>query len=204
LVRLEHVAIAGRKPKADASRSKAMSYARLRLGEERLRQEIEAYLDACDETGAAAVVSCGDDDRIEVAEHVRSRQARLWAIERATEQLEREAVERALREQGERQETALREGRSPRGRMIRSESVPGAREQQNFTEPESRIMKHLGAFIKAYNEQAAVDSEAQIAVPCDLTNQVPGGRPSRRAAPAGSVAAGRAQHRSASQEGGIG
>jgi transposase len=176
LVRLAHVAIDGTKLKANASRSKAMSYARLKLEQERLRAEIEAFLDACDEVDAAEDEEFGDGDGLEVPEHLRSRRARLEAIERAKEQLEREAVERAEREQGERRDGAVREGRIFRGRVVPSEAVPRSREQRNFTDGESRIMRHQGSFIQAYNAQVAVDAEAQIIVACELTNEAPDNR----------------------------
>lgn len=52
LVKLGHVAIDGSRLKANASLAKAMSYARLTREAKRLRSELDAYLDACDETDA--------------------------------------------------------------------------------------------------------------------------------------------------------
>jgi transposase len=42
--------------------------------------------------------------------------------------------------------------------------APKSRVQRNFTDPDSRIMKHDGAFIQAYNAQAAVDDKRQVIV----------------------------------------
>ena len=176
LVPLEHVAIDGTKLKANASKSKAMSYARLTSEQQRLRAEIDAYLDACDDADAAEDEAFGDDDGSGVPEHLRHRAARLEAIERAKEQLEREAKERAEREQSERREAALAQGKEFRPRVDPQAARPGAREQRNFTDPESRIMRYQGAFVQAYNAQAAVDSKHQIIVACDLTNQAPDAR----------------------------
>lgn len=176
LVPLEHVAIDGTKLKANASKSKAMSYARLTAEQARLRDEIEAYLDACDDADAAEDEAFGDDDGLGTPAHLRDRTARLEAIERAKEQLEREAKERAEREQGERREAALARGKPFWPRLDPQEARPRAREQRNFTDPESRIMLHQGAFVQAYNAQAAVDSKHQIIVACDLSNQAPDAR----------------------------
>jgi len=176
LVPLEHVAIDGTKLKANASKSKAMSYARLTSEQQRLRQEIEAYLDACDDSDAAEDDAFGDDDGMSAPAHLRDRAARLEAIERAKEQLEREAKERAEREQSERREAALARGKRFWPRLDPQAALPRAREQRNFTDPESRIMRHQGAFVQAYNAQAAVDSQHQIIVACDLSNQAPDAR----------------------------
>jgi transposase len=176
LVPLEHVAIDGTKLKANASKSRAMSYARLTAEQQRLRAEIEAYLDACDEADAAEDEAFGDDDGLGVPAHLRDRAARLEAIERAKEQLEREAKERAEREQAERREATVAQGKRFWPRVDPQAAVPRAREQRNFTDPESRIMRHQGAFVQAYNAQAAVDNQHQIIVACDLTNQAPDAR----------------------------
>ena len=50
---------------------------------------------------------------------------------------------------------------------------PKPKAQRNFTEPESQIMKSGGAFVQAYNCQAAVDDECQIIVAEAVTNQAP-------------------------------
>jgi len=47
--------------------------------------------------------------------------------------------------------------------------VPGA--QYNFTDPDCRIMPSSHGFVAAYNAQAAVDSQAQIIVACDVCQQ---------------------------------
>ena len=50
--------------------------------------------------------------------------------------------------------------------------TPKDKDQRNFTDPDSRIMKNSDkAFIQAYNAQAIVDSKSQIVVAADLTNK---------------------------------
>jgi transposase len=50
---------------------------------------------------------------------------------------------------------------------------PKPKAQRNFTDPESRIMVRDGAFLQAYNAQAAVDEDHQIIVAAALSNQAP-------------------------------
>src|SRR5262249_882402 len=50
--------------------------------------------------------------------------------------------------------------------------TPEGKDQYNFTDPESRIMKNSDkAFVQAYNCQAGADAEHQIIVARDVTQQ---------------------------------
>jgi transposase len=174
LVKLGHVAIDGSKLKANASKSKAMSYARMQAEERRLREEIEAYLRSCDEVDAREDEEYGpDDDGMGPPAHLRRSEDRLAAIKRAKEQLEREAVERAERDQQARQAQAASEGRAFYPRSLPAETRPGSREQRNFTDPDSRMMRSGKEFVQAYNGQIAVDSEHQVIVAAQATNLSP-------------------------------
>lgn len=51
--------------------------------------------------------------------------------------------------------------------------APAPKAQRNFTDPESRIMKHQGGYIQGYNGQIAVDDTHQVVVAHALTNQAP-------------------------------
>jgi len=44
------------------------------------------------------------------------------------------------------------------------------RAQRNFTDPDSRIMPYQKTFVQGYNAQVAMDSEHQIIVATDVTN----------------------------------
>src|SRR5690625_953997 len=89
LVKLGHVAIDGSKLQANASKNKAMSYARMQAEEERLQQEISDYLDACDAVDAAEDAEFGDHDGHSLPEHLRRSSDRLAAIRKAKQEIGR-------------------------------------------------------------------------------------------------------------------
>jgi transposase len=51
--------------------------------------------------------------------------------------------------------------------------APTPKAQRNFTDPDSRIMVHDGAFVQAYNAQVVVDERSQIILAEAVTNQPP-------------------------------
>src|SRR6185295_19878420 len=73
-------------------------------------------------------------------------------------------------------EAELERGRDPDdkprgGRYKREFGVPEDKAQDNFTDPDSRIMKRSGGgFDASYNAQTAVDDTAHIIVAAELGN----------------------------------
>jgi transposase len=66
------------------------------------------------------------------------------------------------------------DGDLPRHRVpTTKEGTPTPKAQRNFTDADSRIMKHDGGFVQGYNAQIAVDQAHQIIVAEALTNQPP-------------------------------
>lgn len=172
LVKLGHVSLDGTKIKAYASKHSAMSYGRMKQEEERLRREIDAILDLMEKTDRAEDKKYGHRRGDELPAELATRQKRLEAIRRAREELEAEARARAAKEQARRREEAAQQGKSCRAKGDPAKAVPRDRDQRNFTDPESRIMKNADkAFIQAYNAQACVDAETGIIVAADLSNQ---------------------------------
>ncbi len=169
LVKLGHVALDATKIRANASKHKAMSYGRMQKEEARLAVEVAALLRRAEETDAAEDARYGPDvSGDEVPEELRRREDRLRKIREAKAVLEAEARARAEAEREHQRAHPPRRG--PRPKPPRE--TPRDRDQYNFTDPESRIMKSGdGAFIQAYNAEAAVDACHQIIVAADVTAQ---------------------------------
>ena len=171
LVGLDHVAVDGTKIKANASKHKAMSYARMVEAETALSQEVDDWLARAQAEDAAEDAAYGSARRgDEPPDWMRDKQARLARIRAAKAELEAEA--RAA--EADRPPPPSNPDGSPRPRPGRTPQHPPGQPkptaQRNFTDPQSRIMKGPDGFVQAYNAQAAVDAEAQIIVAHRLTN----------------------------------
>jgi hypothetical protein len=185
LVKLGHVALDGTKIKANASKHKAMSYGRMCEKEQELEGEVAALLKAAEGADAAEDAKYGQGKRgDELPAELARRGSRLKKIREAKAALEAQAREQAAAKAAEveqrlaeRQQEEEKTGRKPPGRPPALPDVEGAKPeskaQRNFTDPESRIMKDGASqgFEQSYNAQAAVDSEAQIIVAADVTQQ---------------------------------
>jgi transposase len=174
-LKLGNISLDGSKIHADASKSKAVSYGRLLKLEAQLRAEVEELM-ALGEQADQDELPEGLDIELEVA----FRQERLVNLAQAKAVLETRAQERYEAEQAEyeaklraREEKARQKGRKPRGRAPKP-PVPGprAKDQYNFTDPESRIMKNSNndGFDQHYNAQAAVDQDSLLIVANGLSN----------------------------------
>jgi len=169
------ISLDGTKIHADASKSKAVSYKRLRELEAQLRAEVEelfALAEQMDERDRP--------DGLVVRDEIARREERLAPLaaakvvieERARERdaLERAAYEDTLAQRAQKEQAT---GHRPRGRAP-SEPVPGprAKDQYNFTDPESRIMKNPTdqGFDQDYNVQVAVDQQSLLIVGTSLSN----------------------------------
>ena len=171
LVKLGHVALDGTKVKANASKHKAMSYARMVEKEAQYAREVEALLKRAQETDAAEDREHGQDIRgDELPEELRFRETRLKKIREAKKALEEAAMEKARAEgklDAEDKPVPPKRGKGPKT----PPGTPEPKAQRNFTDPESAIMKMGdGSFDQAYNCEAAVDSAHQIIVGQDATN----------------------------------
>ena len=174
-LQLGNISLDGSKVHADASKSKAVSYGRLLKLEAQLRQEVEELLALGEQADATAL-----PQELEIDTEVAFRQARLVNLAEAKRVLEARAGERYQAELTEyqaklraREERALETGRQPRGPEPKPPK-PGARDkdQYNFTDPHSRIMKNStnGGFDQHYNVQVAVDQDSLFIVGHTLSN----------------------------------
>ena len=174
MVKLGQVALDGTKLRANASRRKAMSYARMSEKEKILAAEVSDLLAEAEAIDAAEDARYGKDRRgDELPEELRRRETRLVKIREAKQALEDEARERAeaaaqakAAEKGEdEQTTAERVAEAGTKATVRPKA------QRNFTDPESRIMKTSdGAFHQCFNAQVVVDEAHQVIVATDVTD----------------------------------
>lgn len=175
LLNLGNISLDGSKIHADASKSKAVSYKRLLELETRLRREVEELLALGEQADQVEL-----PEGLVVEDEIAFRTERLVNLAEAKSVLEARARERYEAEQAEyeakmraREEKARQAGRKPRGRVPQL-PLPGARDkdQYNFTDPESRIMKNSNnnGFDQHYNVQVAVEQDSFLIVSNTLSN----------------------------------
>jgi transposase len=189
-VKLGNISIDGSKIHADASKSKAVSYGRIEQMEKRLQQEIEALFALAEKAESERPDDFDIDNEIEL------RRKRMASLAQAKAVLDARARQRHAEEQAEyerkmaaRREKEEKTGKKSRGR-IPQPPKPGPRDkdQYNFTDPESRIMKsgNKKGFEQSYNAQAAVEHESRLIVGNTLTdhpNDKQEGAPTAQAIP---------------------
>lgn len=170
LVKLGTIALDGTKIKANASKHKGMSYGRMKEQEQKLKQQIEALLERARTIDAQEDARLGVDQADdELPVELRRREERLAKIEAAKGRLEARQAE-ADRERGRHPDDEQRRGDGAGRPFKHPFGVPEDKAQDNFTDPQSRIMKMGGSFEQCYNAQAAVDGESQLIVANGLTN----------------------------------
>src|SRR5215211_1126336 len=175
VLQLGTISLDGTKVHADAAKSKAVSYKRLGELEQQLRAEVAALFALGEQADRGAL-----PDGPVVADELARRQERLARLAEAKAVLEERARERDALEQAaydakvrEREAKARRKGRPPRGRPP-APPTPGPRDkdQYNFTDPDSRIMKRSAdhGFDQQYNGQVAVEQASLLIVGHSLSN----------------------------------
>lgn len=175
LVQLGRIAIDGSKIKANASKHKAMSYQHMCEQIEKLEAEIKEIVERAEAVDASEDEELGDYDGYSLPDALAHREKRLETIKAAKERLEERARERAQTEKARREaeaEECQEEGKKPKRWRKEPDATPKAKEQENFTDPDSRIMRDgaTKGFAQSYNSQIAVDEHEQIIVAADLNN----------------------------------
>ena len=146
-LKVGRVALDGTKMKANASKHKAMSYDRMKEKERDLRAEVKELMAQAEAADAEEDKRYGDKRGAELPAELARRETRLKAIREAKRALEARAREKAAVE-GE----------------DTKQAKPKDKDQYNFTDPESRIMKGPDGFVQGYNAQAAVEPMLQLIV----------------------------------------
>lgn len=168
LARFGQITIAadGTKLAANASKHSAVSYQRAGEMIAQLELEVKQVVAKAEEADATPL-----DDGLSVPDEIVRREHRKAALEKARAAIEARAHARYAAEladyekkMAERQAKAER-GEKPRGREPAPPSPePTPKDQYNFTDPESRIMKTADGFQQCYNAQAAVEVESRLIV----------------------------------------
>ena len=147
-MKVGRVALDGTKVKASASKHKAMSYDRMLEKEKQLKVEVKRLLEQAEAADAEEDALYGKDRTgDELPAELERRETRLQKIKEAKRALEERARQKAVAE-----------GKEPK------QAEPKDKDQYNFTDPESRIMKGADGFVQAYNAQAAVEPAFQLIV----------------------------------------
>lgn len=174
MVSLGRVALDGTKVRANASRRKAMSYARLTEKQRILAAEVSDMLADAQAVDADEDARFGPDKRgDEFPPELADRQSRLAKMAAARQQLEddaaakaRKEAEQKARDRGDDDDIA-----AGKGEEAAAKAVVRPTSQRNFTDPDSRIMKTAdGSYHYCYNAQAVVDADHQVIVATELNN----------------------------------
>lgn len=160
------VAIDGTKVLANASKHTAVSYGRAGQQMQELELEIKELLAKAEQADSVPL-----EDGLSIPEEVQRRVERKARLAEAKAEMEVRALARSQVEMAAYENTvAERErkraaGKKPRGREPKPpEGGPASKDQFNFTDPESRIMKTGRGFEQCYNAQAAVEVDSRLAV----------------------------------------
>src|SRR6266699_2047217 len=142
-IKLGRVSLDGTKLKANASKHKAMSYGRMKEKQQQLKQEVQQLLEQAEAADEAEDRQYGSRRGDELPEELQRRETRLAKSKEAKRVREQRARDKATAE-GQSAAEAKR-------------AKPEDKDQYNFTDPESRIMKGADGFVQGYNAQAAVE-----------------------------------------------
>jgi len=151
-IQLGRVSLDGTKLKANASKHKAMSYGRMKEKQQQLKEEVKQLLAAAEAADEEEDCQFGSQRGDEFPEELQRRESRLARIKEAKKVLEQRARDKAAAE-----------GRSA------AEAKPEDKDQYNFSDPESRIMKGADGIVQGYNAQAAVEPTLLLIVGQSVT-----------------------------------
>lgn len=175
VLKLGNLSLDGTKIHADASKSQAVSYKRLLELERQLQTEVDELF-ARGEQAEQSDARAG----LVIPDEIALRQERLAHLAEAKAVLQARAQARYEAEQADyqakvqaREEQARKKRHKPRGKAPKPPTPgPQDKDQYNFTDPDSRIMKNSTdhGFDQHYNAQAAVEQDSGLIVAQALSN----------------------------------
>src|ERR1700675_1315529 len=154
-IQLGRVSLDATKLKANARKHKAMSYGRMKEKQQQLKEEVKQLLEQAEAADQEEDRPYGSQRGDELPEELRRRETRLAKIKEAKKVLQQRARDKAAAE-GKSAAEAKR-------------AKPDDKDQYNFTDPESRIMKGADGIVQGYNAQAAVEPTLLLIVGQSVT-----------------------------------
>ena len=172
LIRMGTLAIDGTKVRANASKHKGMSYGRMKEQEEKLKAEIAELLRRAQAVDEAEDELYGVERRgDELPEELQRREDRLKKIQQAKQRLQERQKEEDRAAGRNENDGGWASGVRPQGGRSRHPREFGEvpeKKQDNFTDPQSRIMKTPDGFQQCYNGQIAVEAGSGLIVANDV------------------------------------
>ena len=177
VLKVGNLSLDGSKIHADASKSKAVSYGRLNELETTLREEVARLFELGEQADQGEVQL---PEGLVIQDAIAFLQERLENLAKAKVVLEGRAKERYETEKAEyeaklreREAKARKRHQKPRGKTPKPpEEGAGDKDQYNFTDPDSRIMKNStdDGYDQHYNAQVAVTQDSMFIVATSLSN----------------------------------
>ncbi len=173
VLKIGNVSFDGTKVNANASKHKAMSYGHANKLEQKIKEEVELLLKKAHEENEK-----DEDSGLKIPDEIARRENQIAKIKQAKKVIEERARERYEQEKKEydqkikqRKLKAEKTGRKTPGRTPQEpKQEPNDKDQYNFTDPESRVMKTSGGFDQCYNAQAGVDHDSRLIVGQSLSD----------------------------------
>lgn len=177
ILKVGNLSLDGSKIHADASKSKAVSYGRLVELEKQLQSEVMQLFELGEQADQGEAIF---PEGLVLEDEIAFRKVRLENLAKAKAVLEARAQERYALEKAEyaakmkaREEKVKKQGKKPRGKPPEPpQEGPHEKDQYNFTDPDSRIMKNStnSGYDQHYNAQVAVTQETMLIVATSLSN----------------------------------
>jgi len=177
VLKVGNLSLDGSKIHADASKSKAVSYGRLKELETTLREEVARLFEMGEQADQGDVEL---PEGLVLQDEIAFRRERLENLAKAKAVLDARAKERYEAEKAEydaklkeREAKARKRHQKPRGKEPKPpEEGPSDKDQYNFTDPDSRIMKNStdSGYDQHYNAQVAVTQNSMFIVATSLSN----------------------------------